>query len=97
MFQIEFTAEAEADLAWFKKREQVLILDGIESHLRHEPTAITRNRKQLRPNNTAEWELRLDRYRVFYDVAETVRIVSIEAIGLKIGNMIYFRGEEGEV
>jgi mRNA-degrading endonuclease RelE of RelBE toxin-antitoxin system len=51
----------------------------------------------LRPNETAEWELRLGKYRVFYDVEETVLIVSIEAIGLKLGNTFYFQGKEEEL
>lgn len=54
MFAIEFTSEAEADLAWFKKQEQNIILDGIEENLRFEPEVITRNRKRLRPNQTAQ-------------------------------------------
>jgi mRNA-degrading endonuclease RelE of RelBE toxin-antitoxin system len=94
VFAIELTSEAEADLTWFKKHERNIILDGIEENLRYEPTGITRNRKRLRPNQTAEWELRVDKYRIFYDVADVVRIVSIEAVGLKIGNKLYFRGKE---
>ncbi|NJS41158.1 addiction module toxin RelE [Candidatus Gracilibacteria bacterium] len=97
MFAIEFTSEAEADLAWFKKQERNIILDGIEENLRFEPEVITRNRKRLRPNQTAEWELRVDKYRVFYDVTDVVRIVSVEAVGLKIGNQLYFRGKEREL
>jgi mRNA-degrading endonuclease RelE of RelBE toxin-antitoxin system len=62
--------------------------------LRYEPTIETRNRKYLRPNQTAEWELRIGKYRVFYDVDNVVRIVSIEAVGLKTGNTIRFRGKE---
>ena len=54
MFAIEFTPEAKDDLGWFKKNERKLILDGIEANLRYEPTIITPNRKQLRPNRTAE-------------------------------------------
>ena len=63
----------------------------------YEPNIETRNRKRLRPNETAEWELRLGKYRVFYDVEETVLIVSIEAIGLKLGNTFYFQGKEEEL
>ena len=96
MFDIEFTAEAEHDLKWFRKNEQSEILDAIDEQLRFEPDVETRNRKRLRPNQTAEWELRVGNFRVFYDVATVVRIVSIDAIGLKIGNRLYFRGKEKE-
>jgi mRNA-degrading endonuclease RelE of RelBE toxin-antitoxin system len=57
----------------------------------------TRNRKQLRPNQTAEWELRVGKFRVFYDVDDQMHIVSIEAIGLKIGSNVFFRGKEQEL
>ncbi|MDE3091928.1 MAG: type II toxin-antitoxin system RelE/ParE family toxin [Chloroflexota bacterium] len=94
MYKIELTAHAEQDLKWFRKKEQSEILDAIETQLRYEPTVETRNRKRLRPNQTAEWELRIGSFRVFYDVDDTVHIVSIEAIGLKLGNRVFFRGEE---
>ena len=32
--------------------------------------------------------------REFYDVYETVKIVSIEAVGLKVGSLLRFRGKE---
>lgn len=97
MLEIEFTPEAEQDLKWFRKNEQNVILDGIEAQLRYEPTVETRNRKQLRPNQTAEWELRVGKFRVFYDVDDQMHIVSIEAIGLKIGSNVFFRGKEREL
>jgi mRNA-degrading endonuclease RelE of RelBE toxin-antitoxin system len=94
MFEIEYSQNALDDLDWFSRREQNEILDGIEASLRYEPTIETRNRKRLRPNQTAEWELRIGRFRVYYDADAVVRIVSIEAIGLKMGNVVFFRGEE---
>jgi len=97
MFEIEFTPEAEQDLKWFRKNEQNVILDGIEVQLRYEPTVETRNRKQLRPNKTAEWTLRVGKFRVFYDVDDQMHIVSLEGIGLKIGSNVFFRGKEREL
>lgn len=79
-----------------KARAQI-ILDGIEENLTYGPNVETRNRKRLRPNETAEWELRLGEYRVIYDVYEVVRIVSIEAVGLKIGNLYRFGGKERDL
>lgn len=97
MFEIEFTDQAIEDLQWFKKHEQNVIIDGIEANLSYQPTNETRNRKPLRPNNTAEWELRLGEYRVLYNVEELVSIVSIERIAAKPGNKYIFQGEEGEL
>ncbi len=94
MFEIEFTSEAEQDLKSFRKHEQNEILDAIEVQLRYEPTVETRNRKRLRPNQTAEWELRVGKFRVFYDVDEQGHVVSVEAIGLKVGSKVFFRGKE---
>jgi len=97
VFEIELTDQAIEDLQWFKKHEQNVIIDGIEANLCYEPTTETRNRKRLRPNDTAEWELRLGAYRVLYNVEQTVRIVSIERIAAKQGNKYIFQGEEGEL
>jgi mRNA-degrading endonuclease RelE of RelBE toxin-antitoxin system len=94
MYQIEFTPEALEDLKWFRKFDQEEIADGIEDKLSYEPTVKTRNRKELRPNDVAGWELRLGKFRVFYNVEEETLTVSIEAIGFKVGNMLFIRGEE---
>ena len=94
MYEIEFAREALEDLRLFRKFEQKQIIESIESQLKHKPKVETRNRKRLRPNDVAEWELRLGKYRVFYNAHEEVMIVSIEAIGFKIGSMLFIRGEE---
>lgn len=97
MYEIEFTPEATDDLKALRKFEQQTILTGIETQLRHEPTIETRNRKRLRPNDVAEWELRLGKYRVFYNVEEHILIISIEAIGFKVGNILFIRGKRREL
>ncbi len=96
MYEIAFTIRAERDLKWFRKNGQNEILDGIEAQLCYEPTVETRNRKRLRPGQVAEWELRVGRFRVFYDVDDEEHGVSIEAVGLKVGNKVYFQGKEQE-
>ena len=93
-FDIKFTASAVKDLKWFKKNEQNEIRDGVYENLEYEPTIETRNRKRLRANETAEWELRIGNFRVFYDVDETVHIVAIEAVAEKRGDSLYFQGQE---
>ena len=97
MYEIEFTPEALTDLMAFRKFEQQIILTGIETQLTHEPTIETRNRFQMRPNEVAEWELRIDRYRVFYRVADDVQVVSIEVIGFKQGNQLFVRGKRRDL
>lgn len=96
-YEIEYTEEATEDLIWFPRYEQNVIIDGINRQLRFEPTRETRNRKRLRPNSTAGWELRLGRLRVLYDVETTVRIVEILRVGEKRGSEFLFRGRRGEL
>ena len=96
-YTISFTQDALEDLAWFKKNEQSEVRDGIYENLEYDPTVETRNRKKLRPNETAEWELRIGKFRVFYDVDKAVHIVAIEAIAEKRGDSLFFQGEEQEL
>ena len=94
MFEIRSTPEAVDDLHMYSKPERKRILDDIESCLKYEPGRETRNNKKLRPNRLAERELRVDRFRVFYDIDEEGVMVKIEAIGSKRGSRLYIRGEE---
>lgn len=57
----------------------------------------TRNRKKLRSNDIADWELRLGKFRVFYNVEDEVFIVSIETVGFKVGNLLFVRGEKRDL
>ncbi|NEQ25621.1 MAG: type II toxin-antitoxin system RelE/ParE family toxin [Microcoleus sp. SIO2G3] len=94
MYEVEFTPEAVQDLRYFKKFEQNIIIDAIQTQLVHEPNVETKNRFRRNPPDIAEWELRVGSFRVFYSVYETVQIVSIERIGEKPNNSVFFRGRE---
>jgi mRNA-degrading endonuclease RelE of RelBE toxin-antitoxin system len=74
--------------------DQRRVIESVEEQLRHQPAQETRNRKRLRPNELAEWELRVASFRIFYDVEEENEIVKIEAVGYKQGNVLFIRGEE---
>ena len=97
MYDIEFTPDAFEDLKTFRKFEQQKVISGIDTQLKGEPTVETHNRFRMRPNDVAEWELRLGRYRVFYNVEEVIHIVSIEVIGFKSGNRLFVRGKRREL
>ena len=92
-YLIEFTPQANEDLKLFRRFEQRQILNEIEQQLMYEPNVVTRNRKEMRPNDVAEWELRVGKFRIFYNVDEEIRIIGVEAVGFKIGNMLFIRGE----
>ena len=94
MFKIELSDSALGDLESLKKNEQVLIFDSLEKSLAHEPWNETRQRKPLRPNPLAQWELRIDRFRVFYDVDTDSQVVLIKAVGWKDHNILFIRGKE---
>lgn len=65
------------------------VLDGADEELVHQPTVETRNRKPMRPNSLAPWELRLGDLRVYYEVEEQpVPKVLIRAIGIKQPNQV---------
>ncbi len=97
MFAIEYTAQAIDDLRWFKRHEQTTIVDCIDQQLRHEPQIETRNRKRLRANAIADWELRLGDFRILYVVDEQVQIVEIQRVGEKRRNAFFFRGRKEDL
>jgi mRNA-degrading endonuclease RelE of RelBE toxin-antitoxin system len=97
VYEIELTSEAIEDLAAFRKFDRVRVVAAMEAQLTQEPTTEARNRKQLRPNQLAEWALRIDEFRVFYDVLKDEAIVKVVAVGMKRGNQLYLRGEKFEL
>ena len=71
------------------------MLDAIKVQLRYEPLRETRNRKQLRPNPLAPWELRVGSLRVFYEVdTREPDLVNVLAIAIKKGNRLIIAGKE---
>jgi mRNA-degrading endonuclease RelE of RelBE toxin-antitoxin system len=91
-FEIQFVSSAKRQLRGFDANERVTILEAIEVQLTDEPLAETRNRKRLRQNPIAPWELRIKNVRVFYDVEEP-NMVTILAIGTKRRNELYIEGK----
>ncbi len=97
-FHINLAESAIDDLKWFKKNERVLILDMIEKQLLYEPMIITWNRKELlRECVLSRWELRIDNYRVFYNIDKEQGIVDITAVGYKKHNKLFIRGKEVKI
>ncbi|MGA2659769.1 MAG: type II toxin-antitoxin system RelE/ParE family toxin [Verrucomicrobiota bacterium] len=96
-FTVEFTGKALRHLEGFRKFDRNIILDGIKAQLPFEPLRETRNRKPLRPNPLADWELRIREHRVFYDVDEHAARVRIVAVGYKEHNKLFIGEEEFEL
>jgi mRNA-degrading endonuclease RelE of RelBE toxin-antitoxin system len=94
-YRIEAAPEVYEHLVRFSKRDQSLILDTLPRQLGYQPTVETRNRKRLVANLIAPWELRIERYRVYFEVQEEPdRVVRIVAIGLKIRENVLIGGVE---
>ena len=96
MFEINFTQTAAGHVRAYREFEQKIILDAVEEQLRHDPTVEIRDRKRLGENNLSDWELRMQNFRVFYDViaANDCRVVKIKAVRHKEHNMLYIGGKK---
>ena len=81
-YRIAFSRNSLSHLQGFTVREQRIVRDALVEQLTYEPTVTTKNRKEMRPNLLALWELRIGNFRVYYDVEEEESIVDIRAIGV---------------
>ena len=83
------------DLRYFGRAEGRLILATALERLAANPLEQSRHMKTLRPNRTAQRELRLfGKYRVLFNVDATKRQVTIAVVGDKRGEALFVRGEE---
>ena len=70
-YRIVLAPQAVRDLQSLRANQRATVRDAIETHLRHEPSKISRSRiKRLRRLTYPEYRLRVDDVRVFYDVRE---------------------------
>lgn len=78
-FEILLAPEAVEDLRKLKAALRAAVREALETHLRHEPTKISRSRvKRLRGLSRPQFRLRVDEVRVFYDVSgSTVEVLAI--------------------
>ena len=92
---IEFAESVKEHMRYLSAFERALMLDSVDEQLTYEPLVETRNRKQLRPNPLAPWELRVDDLRAYYDVtSDAPGVVQVLAVGRKIGNRVMIAGRE---
>lgn len=83
-YHIEYSPDCEDQLRELTARQRATVLDEVDEQLVHEPTVETRNRKPMRPNSVAPWELRVGDLRVYYDVREEPEpVVEVRAVGVK--------------
>src|SRR5437868_5895422 len=86
MYTLEYTEGVLEDLKALRATDRTRVLAKIDEQLPHNPAQQTRNKKVvvgLKPpweHEEPVWELRVGKYRVFYDVDETGQSVVIRAI-----------------
>jgi hypothetical protein len=92
---IEYSPAAEEHLGFLAARQQRIVIDSVDRQLLNEPTLETRNRKPMRPNPVAPWELCIGCLRVDYDLDEHPESkVIVVAVGVKERNQVRIAGEK---
>jgi len=98
-YAIIFAPEVLDHLDVIERRHYRLIKQTIDEQLSYAPVEETRNRKPLEQPApfSAQWELRFgpdNRFRVFYELDLSKRVVWVLAIGVKVGNRLLVGGKE---
>jgi len=96
-YQIEVTEEAKTDLYYYTAFERKIVTNEIKVQLKHQPLIETKNKKKLRDNPIATWELRSGKYLIFYEVEQTSKKVAIVAVGHKQHKVLLIRGKEVKI
>lgn len=93
-YQISYAKPTQRHLAFLSRSQRKTLFDAVDDHLSHQPMVQTRNRKRMRPNPLAAWELRVGSLRAYYDVlSSSDPVVLIVAVGIKERNVLRIGGE----
>ena len=88
-YAVIYSPETVEHMEALTARQRTSVLDGVDEQLRYQPTVETQNRKPMRANALAPWELRIGELRVYYEVQEGPEPeVQIRAIGVKERNQV---------
>jgi mRNA-degrading endonuclease RelE of RelBE toxin-antitoxin system len=94
-YAVQFAQSVEVHLRALTARDRTTVLAAIDRHLLDDPLKEVRNRKPLRPNPIAPWELRVGHLRVFYEVVGTEGgMVRILGVGQKRRGVVIIGGKE---
>ena len=98
-FALDYAPEVYEHLDAIESKYHRLIAETIREQLAYTPEVKTRNRKLLEEPTAfgATWELRCgpkNSIRVFYEVDNAEKVVTILAIGVKEGNRLWVGREE---
>ena len=77
-YDIQYAETAVDDLRGLQRFDSQHILDEIGRQLAHQPTSVSRSRiKLMRQPFWSHYRIRVGDFRVYYDVDETARQVSV--------------------
>jgi mRNA-degrading endonuclease RelE of RelBE toxin-antitoxin system len=77
-YEIHYADEAVNDIRELRAFDQRKIVEGIETHLTHQPKAVSRTRiKAMVQPFWSQFRLRIEDFRVYYDVDEALRSVYV--------------------
>ena len=100
LYEIRFAECVRDHMKYLPAAQGARLLDAIRTQLAHDPLVETRQRKPLRPNPLAPWELRVGSLRAFYDVrplspqfAGSAAVVYVLAVGKKERHVLRIAGE----
>ena len=95
-YNIKFGRSANDDLNYYDTFDQRIIVKAILKYLQVDANIETRKRRRLRPNPIGPWELRIGKYRIFYEITES-QIVKVLAVGHKEHSELFIRGKKVEI
>ena len=96
-YRIQYSPSAEDHLRSLTARQRSTVLDSIDRQLTYQPTTETRNRKPMRRNPLAAWEMRIGGLRVYYRVQEAEHLIQVLAVGVKRHHRVYLGGKVVEL
>jgi mRNA interferase RelE/StbE len=86
-YEIRYASEAVDDLHGMRVFDRRQVLDGIELHLTHQPTFVSKSRiKAMSQPFWSQYRLRVGDFRIYYDVNEEVRVVNVLRVLVKTTN-----------
>jgi len=89
-YAIDFEPDALKELKTLRKADQVKIVAAIQHYLTYEPTRQSKSRiKRLRSGTQPPYRLRIDEYRIYYDVLAEAMLVIIYGIVIKEQSLVW--------
>ena len=83
-YEIRYADEAVSDIRMLRAFDQRRILEAIERHLTYEPERVSRSRiKALLQPFWSQYRLRVDEFRVCYDVDDELHVVYVLRVLMK--------------